>query len=148
MNCALIGMGLWDRRDFVMAAGAAVGAWSGLTANSAEMALLPRFCTTVADTRYPASHAFAAEAARLGQRIAWIDGDITNLWYDELDVLWRSRKVTVSGLTAYGAFFCLERLALDRGLRVVFKGRTSSTRFRPRLAHDRRSRNGRDAQCS
>jgi hypothetical protein len=113
-------IGLWDRRDFVMATGAAAGV--GLTAQATEAADVSSFGTIVADRRYAASRAFASEAAGWGKRIAWIDGDITGFWFDELDVLWRSQKVTVSGLTAYGAFFCLERLALDRGLRVVFKG--------------------------
>jgi hypothetical protein len=69
-----------------------------------------------------ASRDFAAHGAREGDRIAWIEGDITELWYEELDVRWRDEKAAVSGLTEYGAFFCLERLAMDRGLRVAFKG--------------------------
>ncbi|MEI9887688.1 MAG: hypothetical protein WDN08_14530 [Rhizomicrobium sp.] len=93
-----------------MAGGVAVG--TGV----AKAASLLLSSIIVADTRFAASRAFAAGAAR----IAWIDGDVTVV-YNELDLLWRREKVTVSGLTAYGAFFCLERLAMDRGLRVAFK---------------------------
>ncbi len=116
-------MGFWDRRDFMMAAGAAMGGLT-LATGAAQAAPVPARPSgmIVADTRFAASRAFAAEAARSGQRIAWIGGDITSLWYDELDFLWHREKIALSGLTAYGAFFCLERLALDRGLRVVFKG--------------------------
>ena len=107
----------------MMAAGAA-GGLSGLVAGAASAApatALP-FRLIVADRRFPASLAFAAEAARSGARIGLIDGDITRLWYDELDLRWRDDKAVLAGLTGYGAFFYLERLALDRGLRLAFKG--------------------------
>jgi len=119
------GPGLWDRRDFMIASGAAVGIWAGLfaamgTANAASAP--PRlFHAIVADTRFPESRAFAAEVARAGNHVAWITGDITDLWYKELDLLWREEKAPIAGLTAYAAIFCLERLAWDRGLRVTFK---------------------------
>ena len=51
-----------------------------------------------------------------------IDGDVTRLWCDELDLRWRDEKPVLAGLTEYGAFFYLERLAMDRGLRLAFKG--------------------------
>jgi len=117
--------GLWDRRDFMIASGAAVGIWASLsaamgTANAASAP--PRlFHAIVADTRFPESRAFAHKAARAGNRIVWITGDITDLWYNELDLLWREKKATLAGLTGYAAIFCLERLAWDRGLRVTFK---------------------------
>jgi hypothetical protein len=93
-----------------------------LAAGTAAAAPFSAAGMIVADRRIAASGAFATEAARSGGRIAWIDGDITDLWYDDLDPLWRREKSIVSGLTEYGAFFCLERLAMDRGLRVAFRG--------------------------
>jgi hypothetical protein len=113
---------LWDRRGFVAGAGAAIGAClvSETATTLAGTALASGMI--VADSRFAASRDFAVEAARTGGRIVWIDGDITDLWYDELDLLWRRERNALSGMTEYGAFFCLERLALDRGLRVVFKG--------------------------
>ena len=118
-------MSLWNRRDFLIASGAAMGVCSTLpaamgAANAATTQLLPLHLI-VADTRFTESHAFAAEAARAGNRVAWITGDITDLWYNELDLLWRENKVAIAGLTGYAAFFCLERFAWDRGLRVAFK---------------------------
>ena len=115
-------MSLWHRRDFLIASGATMGSWPGLAAAAgAARRAGPPARLIVADTRFAESRAFAAEAARSGQRVAWIAGDITDLWYEDLDLRWRSEKVTVSGLTEYGAFFCLERLGMDRGLRVAFK---------------------------
>lgn len=119
------GPAVWDRRDVLRAAGAAVAAGSALGTSVAQAAPafhVPPLYKVVADARFADSRAFAAEAAYAGQRIAWTEGDITKLWYDELDLLWRGDKAALAGLTDHAAFFCLERLALDRGLRVVFKG--------------------------
>ena len=120
------GPGSWDRRAFILAAGVATGSLSALwlgtgAAHAAATPALPLH-TVVVDSRFADGHAFAAEAARAGQRVAWIDRDVTNLWYDDLDLRWRDGKAAIAGLTEYGAFFCLERLAMDRGLRTVFKG--------------------------
>lgn len=118
------GPGYWDRRDVLRAAGAVAAAGSALGASVAQAAPafhVPPLYKVVADTRFADSRAFAAEAAHAGHRVAWTNGDVTKLWYDELDLLWRGDKSALAGLTEYGAFFCLERLALDRGLRVVFK---------------------------
>ena len=91
-------------------------------------------CLVVADTRIAASRDFAAQAMHHSERVAWIEGDITGLWYEELDARWRDEKTAVTGLTEYCVFFCLERLAMDRGLRVAFKG--SHRRDGSRLLHD------------
>ncbi len=107
----------WDRRGFMVAAGAAMGGLAVATSGAVAIPA-PASRVIVADTRFAASRAFAAAAG--GGRIAWIDGDVTDL-YGELDLLWRREKVAVCGFTAYGAFFCLERLAMDRDLRVISK---------------------------
>jgi hypothetical protein len=53
-------------------------------------------------------------------------GDISDVWYDELDLLWRQRRAPIAGLTRHGPLFVLERFAWDRGMRVVFRGEHSS----------------------
>ena len=105
----------WRRRDVLV--GAAPG---GLVLGSGALATPMRAVSglVVADARFAASRAFADEAGRKGQRVAWIAGDVTDI-YNDLDLLWRREKIAVAGFTAYGAFFCLERLAMDRGLRVT-----------------------------
>ena len=125
---------LWDRRDVILAsAGAAVAAGLGFgAARSATVAPgeAAPFHMIIVDRRFAESRACAAKAARVGQRVAWIDGDITDLWYDELDHLWRREQAAIAGLTGYGAFFCLERLAMDRGMRVVFKRQQPPSLYR------------------
>ena len=76
----------------------------------------------VYDERFPASVAFGTEARRLGLPTHSIRGDITDLWFHDLDAQWKRKPVAVAGLTAQGALFCLERLAWDHGMRVVFRG--------------------------
>jgi hypothetical protein len=112
--------GLWDRRDVLTAAASTAGL--ALAPGLARAGAAGRLHAVVADERFGASRAFAAEAERSGRRIVWTRGDVTSLWYDELDLLWRKDRAPLAGLTDYAAFFCLERLALDRGLRVAFKG--------------------------
>jgi len=73
------------------------------------------------DERFAESRRFGDEARRLGAPIHAIQGDITSLWYDDLYVRWRNGAAAIAGLTAHGALFCLERLAWDAGMRVVFR---------------------------
>jgi hypothetical protein len=122
--------GLWDRRGVL--AGAIAGSLSVLVAEPLPAATRAP-SLIVADTRFAASREFAAEALRRGDSITWIKGDITTLWYEELDHRWRDEKTPVAGLTEFGAFFCLERLAMDRGLRVAFKG--EHRRDGPQILH-------------
>lgn len=48
-----------------------------------------------------------------------IDGDVTALWYETLDPLWRRPGFVLGGITGRDALFVLETLAPDRGRRVV-----------------------------
>ena len=49
-------------------------------------------------------------------------GDVTPFWYDDLYHRWRQEPVAIAGLTAHGALFCLERLAWEQRMRVVYRG--------------------------
>jgi hypothetical protein len=74
------------------------------------------------DDRYAEGRAFAAAIGRFGVPArALTNGDITDLWYDELDLVWRTQRVAVAGLTQFGPMFALERLGNDRGMRVVLR---------------------------
>ena len=79
------------------------------------------------DHRYQESVAFGAEAEALGYQIHGIGGDITDLWYKHLSVRWKTGPAAIAGLTDEPALFCLERLAWDYQMRVVYQA-----------AHDRR----------
>lgn len=76
----------------------------------------------VYDTRFAASVAFARRAEALGFRIEAIEGDMTQLWYDELYHRWQRGPAAIAGLTAHGPLFCFDQLARDQGMRVVFRG--------------------------
>jgi hypothetical protein len=77
------------------------------------------------DRRFPASVAFARRAAAIGLAVHGFDGDVTDFWYRDLYYRWRQEPVAIAGLTANGAMFCLERLAWDVRMRVVYRGEHS-----------------------
>jgi hypothetical protein len=86
-----------------------------------EAAAIPLY-RTVYDARFRAARAFAARARMLGARLKRIDGDITDLWYNDLDLRWKQGPVAIAGLTDTSALFCLEHLAWGAGrLRVVYR---------------------------
>ena len=74
------------------------------------------------DTRFAASVAFARRAAARGVAVHAMTGDMTRFWYDDLYHRWRQEPVAIAGLTAHGALFCLERLAWEQRMRVVYRG--------------------------
>src|SRR6185295_14895335 len=73
------------------------------------------------DDRVAESRRFGAEIARLGGAARAFSGDVTDLWYEELDVRWRREPIAVAGMTRHGPLFCLERLAWGVGMRVVYR---------------------------
>ena len=98
----------------------------GYASNARPAAL--SFYKAVFDERFPESVTFAAEMRRLGIATHGIVGDMTDLWYHDLYPQWMKTPVPIAGLTAHGPMFCLERLAWDHGMRVVFR---AEHRFRP-----------------
>ncbi|MDR3722717.1 MAG: hypothetical protein P4L00_14055 [Candidatus Acidoferrales bacterium] len=117
-----------SRREFLQIGVAAlalpISARAGLSpANSAaagESAQTPLY-KVIFDERFATSRAFAGEVKRLGASVYGIKGDITDLWFNDLDARWRKEPVAIAGLTEHGALFCLERLAWDHGMRVVYR---------------------------
>ena len=59
------------------------------------------------------------QAAR--NAVAATNGDVTRVWYDDLHRRWRRAPVPIAGLTTYGALFCLEQLAIDHRMHVLFR---------------------------
>lgn len=76
----------------------------------------------VSDDRFSSSRVFADEVERLGVERVHTAGDITDFWYGDLSIRWKTAPVAIAGLTPHGPLFCLERLAWDHGLRVMFRG--------------------------
>jgi hypothetical protein len=79
----------------------------------------------VYDTRFAASRAFGEQMTARGIATAATAGDITALWFDSLHARWQQGAAAIAGLTARGPLFCLERLAWDHGMRVVFRAEHS-----------------------
>jgi hypothetical protein len=77
------------------------------------------FYKVIVDERFPSSTAYGEEWRQRGASVHAISGDITDLWFHDLDRQWKKQPVPIAGLTAHGPLFCLERLAWDHGMRVV-----------------------------
>ena len=100
-----------------------IGAALGLSADSrAESAhlLLERF---VFDVRFAEADSISKTIGEQGVPLSPIADDLMDLWYDELDPLWREAPYALAGVTLPEALFALETLALDRQMRVVYRGR-------------------------
>jgi hypothetical protein len=116
-----------NRREFLRT-GAAVSAlaMNGLVARDATAAGGERATESlhkaIYDNRYVESLRFAAYVAEHGVAVRAIaNGDVTGLWYDELDLLWREQSIAIAGSTQLGPLFVLETLARERGLGVVLR---------------------------
>jgi hypothetical protein len=79
------------------------------------------FHSAVFDDRFAECRGFAAELHSAGVRTSAIRGDVGKLWYDDLRVHLRENRSPVAGLTQRAALFCLEELARDVGMRVIFR---------------------------
>jgi hypothetical protein len=112
-----------SRREFLQAGLAAsllpVAASAAGSAAEASNPPLPYY-KVIVDERFPASVAYGKEWKTRGAAVYAIRGDITDLWFHDLDHRWKQQgPAAIAGLTAHGPLFCLERLAWDHGMRVV-----------------------------
>ncbi len=117
-----------DRRQILKAGLAASAAPLGAFAfTDAEAHAAGPVHRAVYDERYASSRAFGRMAALKGWPLAPIRGDITQLWFHDLALEWKRRPAAVAGLTGADSLFCLERLAWDAGLRVLWRSRDASS---------------------
>jgi hypothetical protein len=117
-----------SRREFLQIGVAAlalpISARTGLTpavSGPANQSVPTPLYKVVFDQRFLSSRAFAGEVKRLGAPVFGIKGDITDLWFHDLDARWKREPIGIAGLTEHGPLFCLERLAWDHGMRVVYR---------------------------
>ena len=111
-----------SRREFLQAGIAASVlplAVGGANAAPGKREDRPNFYKVIFDYRFPSSVAFGEECKARGAAVHGIHGDITDLWFHDLDRQWKKQPLPIAGLTAHGPLFCLERLAWDHGMRVV-----------------------------
>jgi hypothetical protein len=113
-----------NRREFLEAA--AISALPAVASATQRVgpqaqAALPALHTIVIDSRYAETRSLGAALAAQGAMVRVLpDGDVTQLWLQHIAPAWHRQPVPVGGLTARPALFCLEQMALGRGLRVVF----------------------------
>lgn len=94
---------------------------SQMTVTPAAAGILqhPSLYKILYDRRFAAARAFGREAQLHGAPVHAFDGDVTDVWYHDLQPRWRQGRAPIAGLTAYGAFFCLDQLARDARMRVI-----------------------------
>jgi len=106
-----------SRREFLevglgaCAAGAMIGPLLG------KDGVVPYY-KAIFDERFEGPCAFGAGAAERGIATAAIRGDITRLFFDDLDLRWKQSPVLLAGYTTPASLFCLDLLARDRGMRI------------------------------
>jgi hypothetical protein len=131
-----------NRRKFCLSSVAAAisGAAAGQTARAAPAASTPGVPTPAAsspvvsipssplyrfiyDRRFIAGRAFgaAAEQVRSTAGSIGIDGDITALWSRDLRPRWSAGDGAIAGMATARTLFCLEQLAKEHWMRVVFR---------------------------
>ena len=91
----------------------------------------PSLFRVIFDQRFAASRHFGTEARFRGHAVSGFNGDITNVWFNELRPRWKEGPAAIAGVTAHGALFCLERLAWDAGMRVIESAELPSDTHEP-----------------
>ena len=75
----------------------------------------------IVDDRIPESLRFGQRMREMGSAVHAIRGDVTDLWFHDLFAQWTKEPVAIADLTEHGPLFCLERLAWDHKMRVVYR---------------------------
>lgn len=114
MFTALTG-NLANRRTFLKA-GLGVCAAGAMSAPASARAR--SYYKVVFDERFEDPRAFAAGAKQRRIPAAAIRGDVTSLFFDDLDLRWKQGPLYLAGFTTPASLFCLDLLARDRGMRV------------------------------
>jgi hypothetical protein len=94
---------------------------AGALANLPALGRRGAFQRAVFDERFAECRAFAAELTGGGVPTAAIRGDVARLWYGDLRAHLRESRLPLAGLTDRATLFCLEELARDVGMRVIFR---------------------------
>ncbi len=107
-----------SRRAFLKAAAGACATGAIIRPSWAHGIAVPHYYKVVFDERFEDACAFASDASARRIPTAAIRGDITSLFYNDLDLRWKQGPVSLAGYTTAASLFCLDLLARDRGMRV------------------------------
>ena len=99
--------------------------WLGVCSASALIPTLSArpvmpYYKAVFDQRFEKARAFATQATARATPTMAIRGDVTNLFFNDLDLRWKLGPVWLIGFTTSASLFCLHVLARDRGMRLRF----------------------------
>jgi hypothetical protein len=108
-----------NRREFLQA-GIGVSLLPLLSSKALSAAAPGVFDLFVFDQRFPQARDFARRAREAGVDRAAIEGDITHLYFHDLSMRWNRGPTTIAGLSRKASLFCLEMLARDRGMRLIY----------------------------
>lgn len=118
-----------NRRQFLQMSAAAASALplSGQALNSSNSAPIDSdpaypFYKVIYDDRFSECVAFAREARKFGANLYAHQGDVTDLWYNDLYHRWKEGPAAIAGFTLESHAFVLEVLGRDAGLWQVYRG--------------------------
>lgn len=106
---------------------------AALTALASHSSLAAWFPTTFANSTYHPLHAFivdrnivssaafAIAAQRVGTTLQVMDGDPGGIWMHEIEPYLKKHPAAIAGYTGGPTLFCLEFLARDYGLHLVYR---------------------------
>lgn len=116
-----------NRREILQAAAAATAAGAaGSMARARQSESAGALAAVVVDRRFEPSRAFGRHMAERGRKVLEIEADVTDLWLKELKPLWSAGRAhipghgAIAGLTSRSSMFCLEQLAWEHRMRVVY----------------------------
>lgn len=110
------------RRDVVLTGAgiAAVASLAPMHALHVSSASLPVH-RVLFDERHAAAQAFASAARTLGASVRGVQDEVHALWQSELYPRWRQGAIAVAGMTRLSALFCLDMMARDAGMQLVYR---------------------------
>jgi hypothetical protein len=108
-----------NRREILQAALAAAAVLPSLKAVAGASATMALY-KVLYDPRTRAGLTFAAAAKRMGVPLHATRGDVTGVWFDELQPEWNRRRTAVAGLTDFHSLFVLDMMARDARMRAVY----------------------------
>lgn len=106
-----------SRRIFLKYGLGACSAGALIRPVSAQKPVMPYY-KAVFDERFEDARAFATQATARATPTVAIRGDVTNLFFNDLDLRWKLGPVWLIGFTTAASLFCLHLLARDRGMRL------------------------------
>lgn len=80
-----------------------------------------QFFRVLFDNTSPEGTAFGTEAAARGAATRAVGVDLGSLWMHEIEPQWTNQPAAIAGLTSGPHLFCLELLARDYGMGLVYR---------------------------